>query len=320
MKPKFSILLPTYNRADIINIAIESVLNQTEKDFELLIAGDGCTDNTAEVVQQYLKDKRVKWFDLPKAPGFGYANRNKILKEAKGEYIAFIAHDDFLFPDHLEILGKILDENKDVDIVYSRPLWVDPEGIIVPSSFNIEDQNILDSFMNLANGIPASCIIHRKTCFDKVGYWNENLKNAADWDLWKRIIGSSTQRNYKFEPTSTTFHFKAIWRTKDNAYPENFKNFALFMQENKNLIPESLKIKISSGENEQQKFWDYSKKDGWFAKIRVESLKYLDVLVQEGVSRLINRVENLKKDLLEAHEEIESLKKAKSTKTGFFRK
>ena len=184
-KPQFSILLPTHNRAEVLQFAIHSVLAQTVEDFELLIVGDGCTDNTADVVTSF-NDPRIRWFGLPKAPYFGYANRNIALRQAKGALIAFMAHDDLWLPDHLEILSNAFKDEK-TEIAYSRPMWVVPDGAIVPGTFDLRENRTLDSFLNRKrNGIPAGCVAHRRTCFSKYGYGNESLPKCGDWD-WKSI-------------------------------------------------------------------------------------------------------------------------------------
>ena len=200
--------MPTHNRADVVGYAIASVLQQTESDFELLVVGDGCTDDTAQVVAGF-GDERIRWYDLPKAPHFGYANRNVALRDAAGELVAFAAHDDLLFPDHLELLSSAIDETG-ADWLYSRPLWVSTDGVIVPYCTNLTNADELDDFLNVCNTIPASCVLHRRSCFERSGYWPEDVSVAADWQFWIRIINDASKIHYL--PTPTTLHFSATWR------------------------------------------------------------------------------------------------------------
>jgi len=292
--------MPTYNRADIISYAIESVLNQREKNFELLIVGDGCTDNTSQVVKKYLKDKRVKWFDFPKALGFGYANRNKALRQARGKYIAFAAHDDILFPDHLETLGKYLDENKDLDIVHSRTLWIDESGVILPSPFNLLDKETFEYFMKSGNGIAASNFIHRKELFNKVGYWNEKLEKNADWDMWKRIIKHSGKSGLAFEPKPTVFHFKAIWRTETNLYPAGLNTIAPYVKKNLDSLPAALKVRIPNGKTEQEVFSNkIAEEKGWLSEVREGCITLLDHMIQIQMPKMLEDVEAHKRWVVE---------------------
>jgi len=101
-KPFFSIVMATYNRAYCIEKAINSVLNQSFKDWELIIVDDGSSDNTEEVVKKYLADKRIKYIKLSKNSGVNVA-RNRAIKEAKGEYLLILDSDNELKE---EILNK----------------------------------------------------------------------------------------------------------------------------------------------------------------------------------------------------------------------
>jgi glycosyltransferase involved in cell wall biosynthesis len=105
-KPRVSIITATYNSSHLLRHAIHSVLNSEFLDWELIVVGDCCTDDTEEVVKNF-GDSRVSFFNLEKNSGQQATPNNFGLKKAKGEYIAFLNQDDFFFPDHL---GKCMDE------------------------------------------------------------------------------------------------------------------------------------------------------------------------------------------------------------------
>ena len=92
--PTVSVIIPTYNRAHLVGRAIKSVLNQTYRDFEIIVVDDGSTDNTKDIIKEFQKkDKRIKYIPYEKNKG-GSAARNTGIKAAKGEYIAFLDSDD----------------------------------------------------------------------------------------------------------------------------------------------------------------------------------------------------------------------------------
>ena len=99
-KPFFSIIIPTYNRANLISISIESVLKQTFTDFELIIVDDGSTDNTSEVVGNYTDNRIFYYKKVNEERG---AARNYGIKKSCGEYVNFLDSDDFFDANHLEV-------------------------------------------------------------------------------------------------------------------------------------------------------------------------------------------------------------------------
>ncbi|WP_159079851.1 glycosyltransferase [Methyloceanibacter sp. wino2] len=278
MTPRFSVLLPTHNRADVIGYAIQSVLRQSEQDFEVLIVGDGCTDKTAEVVAAF-DDPRLQWFDLPKAPYYGYANRNIALKQARGDYIAFMAHDDILFPDHLEILAATLESTRK-EWAYSRPLWVDLNGNIAAYPMNLENDRELDVFLNHRNTVPASCVVHRRDCFEKYGYWPEDVPRSADWHFWRRILEGGGRENFAQCPKPTCLHFVADWRRK-RAPAYDSPDQAIVGS-----------VRIPPGHTEQQAFFDamVAGGDEWVSAIRQATCRAVDGLAWRATTELAPRL------------------------------
>lgn len=275
MAPRFTVLIPAHNRAEVIGFAIASVLNQSERDFEVLVVGDGCTDRTAEVVGGFA-DPRIRWFDLPKAPYYGYANRNIALRQATGEFVAFLGHDDLWLPDHLARLGEEMTRSK-AEWAYSRPVWVTPDGIAVPLAVDLRDPRELDFFLTVGNCLPACCIVHTRDCFDKYGYWPENVPSAADWRLWVNIIEGGGRTRIAYCTVPTSLHFRAIWKTDANSGSSHLDT-ALALQAQGFAWPNELKLAIPRDTLEQRVFWDAIANRGHAETLRA------------GVSRLIERL------------------------------
>jgi len=311
--------MPTHNRADVLGFAIKSVLGQTENDFELLIVGDGCTDNTADVVAGF-DDPRIRWFDLPKAPYFGYANRNIALRQAKGDLIAFAAHDDLLFPDHLERLAAAFD-HLHIDWIYSRPLWITTDGVIVPFCANLNNSDELDIFFTRVNFLPASCVMHRRTCFDRSGYWPEDVKIAADWQYWKRIITDGGRENFSYLPVPTTLHFSANWRKSRHAKVKQVKTM-VEIADRSGWWPTSLKNTVPENLSAQEVVYETMAKGGqkWYRLVRFDIGSVVDRLAWDhvlftypGYFRHTAEIKELKETVKRQEEEIQLLKDQQNT-------
>ena len=209
--PLFSVLLPTHASPATLPVAIRSVLQQQESDFELLVVGDGASEDTAALVRSF-DDRRVRWFDFPKAPGAGYANRNRALREAQGSLIAYAQDDDIWMPDHLSQLGRIFQVAPHASWTYSIALWVAWDGIVIPTFLNLKVPRHRHEFLHVRNSIPSTAVAHRRECFDRLGYWRETAEGAADWEMWKRIILADGAERIVVLRLPTVLHFKAASR------------------------------------------------------------------------------------------------------------
>jgi hypothetical protein len=311
MAPRFSVLMPTHNRADVVGYAIRSVLWQTEPDFELLVVGDGCTDNTAEVVAA-IEDSRIRWIDRPKAPHFGYANRNFALKQARGDLVAFAAHDDLLFPDHLAMLGAEL-EAAEAEWVYSRPLWVNADGIVVPLAVNLTNADELEYFLTRRNHIPASCVVHRRVCLEKYGYWPEDLSVGADWKLWARMIEGGGRTSLAYCRSPSVLHFRAVWK---RSIAEGMPEVAAGLQiaGRAPWWPTEMKLVVPAGTTEQMTFFQALQSPGYVDRLRasvervIERLAWNHLVQRRSVAASVAEATKLRAAVAELRDEVARLK------------
>jgi glycosyltransferase involved in cell wall biosynthesis len=168
--PLVSVIIPTYNSSRTLKLALESVLMQDFQDFEVWVVGDGCTDDSDEIVLSF-GDNRLNWTNLPNNSGTPSAPRNEGLRRAKGSYIAYLGHDDLWFPWHLSGLVKCI-EQKEADFSYSLGIILRPEG--VEGTFSFPD------YVWESNRISPSNWLHRKELIDLTGPWPEDVKIAHD--------------------------------------------------------------------------------------------------------------------------------------------
>ena len=268
-RPRFSILMPTHSRVDVIGHAIRSVLDQTVPDFELLVVGDGCAPGTAEVVAGF-DDPRIRFFDLPKAPHFGYANRNIALREASGALIAFAADDDLWFPDHLETLGAALAGG--AALAYSQALWVSTDGIFGPALTNLDFEDERRVFLEEYNTLCAGCIVYRADALPRLDAWPEDVPVAADWRLWQRIIRENPDNPFVYCRLPTVLHFSARWKKSRHS---GFGPLATMIgiADSVGWWPPALRAAIPEGMTEQAVIAGMMRADpsGWTQRVRLAS-------------------------------------------------
>lgn len=184
--PLVSVVIPTYNREKTIVRAINSVLNQTYTNLELIVVDDNSKDNTESVIQEYITDKRLKYIKLTKNVGGGGA-RNKGITEAKGEFVAFQDSDDEWMLDKLEKQMAVFQNRPDVDVIFCQMKRILGDStIIYPKKNPTNNTNLYTSFLKENYiGTPTAIIKKEKLVANK-GF-DENLPRLQDWDLFIRL-------------------------------------------------------------------------------------------------------------------------------------
>ncbi|MEZ4599309.1 MAG: glycosyltransferase family 2 protein [Syntrophotaleaceae bacterium] len=184
--PSVSVVVPTCNRAHMIEKAINSVLNQTFEDLELIVVDDCSEDETAEVVEQ-IKDPRLKFFRQTERKGAAEA-RNAGVAVSSGKYLAFLDDDDEWLPDKLQRQLEVFKTDPEMGMVYSGYYYVNAENNEIYREFQPSWRGKLDDLLLMENciGTTSSAVVGRD-CFNQVGGFDVSLPSSQDWDLWIRI-------------------------------------------------------------------------------------------------------------------------------------
>jgi glycosyltransferase involved in cell wall biosynthesis len=287
--PIVTVIMATYNRSNILGFAISTVIWQTFGDWELLVIGDACTDETESVVSGFADD-RIRFVNLPKNFGEQSGPNNEGLKMARGEYIAFLNHDDLWFFDHLEI-GLATLRGSTADLALASSI-VDhgPDG--ATEILGIPDKR--RDYHPSRTFVPASNWLFRRQMIEDIGFWspaNEiRMIPSFDWlhrvfDAGKQII--FTQRITVIAIPSSSR--KNVYRDRNSS--ENRRYFSEmsdpFFRER--ILNETLSSWA------QHRYYD---KGMYFKRYWMEKLKSLAIMIGLSPGRIAHRVRFNKGEIL----------------------
>ena len=194
--PKVSVIIPSYKTADLIAACLDSVFAQTYSDFEAIVVNDGSPDtpDLEKVLQPYMD--RIVYIKQENKRAAGA--RNNAIRQARGEFVAFLDSDDTWMPDHLFSQMQLFAEDPSLDLVYSNALLVgDPTRQrefmeVCPSS----GQATFDALIVERCQIPISTVVARKRALVDAGLFDEKLLRCDDYDLWVRTAFSGAKIGY----------------------------------------------------------------------------------------------------------------------------
>ena len=195
--PRISVIIPTYNRADLVGHAIQSVLDQTYSDWEIIVVDDGSTDHTRDVVSNYT-DHRIRYIyqDNLKLPGA----RNTGIQASLGKYVAFLDSDDRFLPDKLERQIAAMERNPELGLVASGSIELDSRGkpLRTLRPWLFQPQLTLQNWLYHCPFAPSDVLVQRNWLI-RVGLFDVQQHYVEDWDLWLRLSYTGCQMSW--EPT-----------------------------------------------------------------------------------------------------------------------
>lgn len=207
--PTVSVIIPAYNQGHYLEKAIQSVLNQTFADFEIIVVDDGSTDDTRQVVAGF-SDPRVRYVYQQNA-GLSAA-RNTGIRHAAGAFLSYLDSDDLFLPDKLAVEIACFERDPTLGFVAGQAILIDENGQRLGEIF---DKKLPDDSTQLLLGNPlhVGSVLVRHKWQTRVGFFDETLRSYEDWDMWLRLALAGCQMDWVAQPVSLyRFHAKQMTR------------------------------------------------------------------------------------------------------------
>ncbi len=202
--PKVSVIVPNYNHAPYLRQRLDSIVNQTFRDFEVIVLDDASTDNSREVIETYAGDPSFRFLFNETRNGSAFKQWQKGLERARGEYIWFAESDDCASPHFLGKLLPILENDKSLGLVYCQSYLVDPSSRVWGDALHWTDDldterwknNFINNgrteikdYLSKKNTIPnASAVLIRGSVLRSIDGLDAGYTLCGDWLLWIKIL------------------------------------------------------------------------------------------------------------------------------------
>ena len=196
-QPQVSVVMATYNHAGFVRQAAESVLRQRGVEFEFLVADDGSTDGTREMVES-IRDDRLHFMPHAVNRGAGVVT-NELIRAARGEFVALMNSDDqWIGEDKLAHQMQVLQDNPAVGASFGRARFIDRDGISIRKA-TVPDGSVFDQenrtrgswlrhFFDRGNCLCHPTMLIRRACYDSTGLYDNRLRQLPDFDMWVRLV------------------------------------------------------------------------------------------------------------------------------------
>lgn len=224
-QPVVSVCVPTYNGGQYLRAALQSILEQTFTDYELVLVDDNSTDNT-EAIARSFNDPRLRFLRNPQRLGL-VGNWNRCLEEARGEFICLFHQDDVMLPDNLAEKVRALQAHPQAGLVYSNVHQIGPANEVYsewwyykpePHEHGVHSGKVyFEKLLTGPNIICCPSVMVRKACYDRLGHFDPRLPFTADWEMWLRLmlfydVVYLTQPllHYRRHPAMETLNFQGL--------------------------------------------------------------------------------------------------------------
>lgn len=237
-QPLVSIVMATYNSAPYLPEAISSVINQSYPHWEMHIINDGSTDNTAEVIRPFLADARIIYHEQENT---GQARaKNRGLRAARGEFIAFLDADDKWSHDKLEKQLPVFTAHPEAGLVHTNVMLITESGEPLGSPQRSYPQGWISGDLLIDNRVNGMASILRRECLEQVGLFDESLSMGIDYDMWLRISA-----RYQILFLDEVTYFYRQWAGQmSHRYEERMDNairiMEKFLREHPGVVPENV--------------------------------------------------------------------------------